>query len=179
MRNYPLVGFSAMVLVSMIWSAPARAQEANPGVSNDPAVEITPFVSLGSPFSSTVGAAIAFAWTQNLSVEAEVGYRRQEIGALSSNVSLLYDLRRFGRVTPYLAGGAGLEQYGTAMEIPTFGLVRQSRIAFALNAGGGVKVPVSDRFDFRTDARWFDGVGKFSSEHWRIYNGITLRSVKR
>lgn len=179
MRTYPLVRLSALVLASMIWAAPARAQEGDPEVPKDPGVEITPFVSLGSPFSSTVGAAIAFAWTQNLNVEAEVGYRRDEINALSSNVSLLYDLPRFRRVTPYLAGGAGLEQYGTAFEVPTFGLVRQSRTAFTLNAGGGVKVPVSDRFDFRTDARWFNGVGKFSPEHWRIYNGVTLRSVKR
>lgn len=179
MRTYPLVRLSAVVLASMIWAAPARAQEGAPDIPKDPAVEITPFVSLGSPFSSTVGAAIAFAWTRNLNVEAEVGYRRDEINALSSNVSLLYDLPRFGRVTPYLAGGAGLEQYGTAMEIPTFGLVRQSRIAFTVNAGGGVKVPVSDRFDFRTDARWFNGLGKFSPEHWRVYNGVTLRSSKR
>ena len=55
-----------------------------------------------------MGAAIAFAFTPTLSVETEIGYRHGEIDALSSTVSLLYNLPRLGRVTPYFAGGVGL-----------------------------------------------------------------------
>jgi hypothetical protein len=82
-----------------------------------PPVEVTPFISLGSGFSSRIGASIAFPVTQHLNVEAEVGYRRNEIAALSAIANLVYGLPRLGRVAPYLATGIGLEQYG----VPTLG----------------------------------------------------------
>ena len=53
-----------------------------------------------------------------MSLEAEVGYRRQELNALSAHLSLLQDLPRIGRIRPYLAAGIGLEEYGTAMPQP-------------------------------------------------------------
>jgi hypothetical protein len=43
---------------------------------------------------------------------------------------------------------------------------------FAVNAGGGIKVPVDDMWSIRADARWVTGFG--AAEHWRLYSGVTL-----
>ena len=171
MKRLALVQAIGLVLAITIGAKPALAQSADPVTQP---VEITPFVSTGSVLSSRVGAAIAFAFTPTLSLETEVGYRRGEIGAVSSTVSLLYSLPKLGRVTPYLAGGVGLEQYGAPVEQRGLGIVAQPRIAFTINAGGGLKVPIDDTWGFRTDARWFNGVGRDVGEHWRLYNGVTL-----
>jgi opacity protein-like surface antigen len=114
-----------------------------------------------------------------LSVESEVGYRRDTIGALSVSASLLYDLPSIRRVTPYLAAGIGLEQYATAFQLPGGALGAQQRTAVAVNAGGGLKVPVTDNWGIRTDARWFNGLGRDAGEHWRIYDGVTFRTGRR
>jgi opacity protein-like surface antigen len=138
-------------------------------------VEVTPYASLGSYPSSRVGTAMAFRLTPELSVESEVGYRHDPIGALSMSASLLFDLPRLGRVTPYLAAGAGLEQYATAFQLPGGALAAQQRTAVAINAGGGLKVSVNDSWGIRTDARWFNGLGRDAGEHVRIYDGVTFR----
>lgn len=157
----------------------ARAQSTDESDGTQRAVTITPFVSLGSFVSSRVGAAIAFPVTDKMSLEAEVGYRRQELNALSAHLSLLYDLPTLGRVTPYLATGIGLEEYGVAAPQPNNTVATLPRIAVAVNAGGGVKVPVDDRWGVRTDARWFNGLGGQAGEHWRVFNGVTLKTGSR
>ena len=156
---------------------PAAAQSTTTG--NAAPVEVTPYVSLGSYPSPRVGAAILFPLTRTLSVESEVGYRHEPTGALSVSASLLYDLPRFGRVTPYLAAGAGLEQYATAFKLPGGALAAQQRTALAINAGGGLNVSVNDNWGIRTDARWFNGLGRDAGEHWRIYDGVTFRTGRR
>ena len=180
MRTRTFVLLSVSVVALTFAAAPALAQtEARPGEhgSTTP-VEVTPFVSLGSSASSRVGGAVTFPWTATLSVEGEVGYRRAELNALSSSVNLLYWLPRVGRVAPYLATGVGLEQYATAVAGPTTSLVIQPRTALTINAGGGVKVPANDRWGFRTDARWFNGLGQTAPEHWRLYNGVSINAGK-
>jgi hypothetical protein len=112
-------------------------------------------------------------------VEVEIGYRRSEIDALSSSVNLIYALPRLGRVTPYVAGGVGLEKYATGLTGPNNRVITLANYALAINAGGGVKVPVADRWGFRSDARWFKGLGRAGQEHWRLYNGVTFGTGKR
>lgn len=170
------------VLTLTIVATPALAQvPTEPARSTSAAsdVDITPFVSLGSPASSRIGAAIRFALTRTLSLEAETGYRREEIGALSAHFSLLYHLPRVGHVRPYVAAGIGIEEYGTVFAQPRLGRVTLEQAAFVVNAGGGVDVPVSERWSMRTDARWFNGLGRTAPEHWRVYSGVTLRSGAR
>jgi hypothetical protein len=182
MRTYALGRHTLVVLALTMVAWPALAQsptEQAPKPSTASGVEVTPFVSLGSIASSRIGAAIRFRWTPTLSLEAETGYRRGEIGALSAHMSLLYDLPRVGRLRPYLAGGLGIEQYGTALDVPRLGLVTQARLAFAVNAGGGLEVPVNQHWGMRTDARWFNGLGTFAPEHWRLFNGVTIRPGRR
>jgi hypothetical protein len=90
--------------------------------------------------SRLLGAAVAFRLTPTLSVESEVGYRPDLTGRLSATASLLYDLPRIGRCMPCLAAGAGLEEYATALKLLDGALAAQPRTAFAINAGGGLKV---------------------------------------
>ena len=173
---------ATLFLVSAASTANAQARDGSPdqGASR-PAVEVTPFVSMGSARSSRVGAAIAFAWTDTLSIEAETGFRRGEgyLDFLDSSVNLLYSLPQVGRVTPYLATGVGLQQYGTGHSIPGVGVVTLRQTAFTFNAGGGVKVPVAGPVGFRSDARWVKGFGRTAGEHWRVYNGMTVAMGQR
>ena len=154
---------------------PVGAQDAKP-------VEVTPYVALGSAAASSVGAAVTFPVTSTLSVETDVAYRRGEgdIHALSSSVSLLALLPRVGRARPYLAGGVGLSQYGApvfASNGPPIGT--ESRVALTLNAGGGLKMPMNDTLDLRTDARWFKSLGRQGSEQFRVAQGISFDVGKR
>ena len=74
---------------------------------------------------------------------------------------------------------AGLDEYATALKLPDGALAAQPRKAFAINAGGGLKVPVDDNWGIRTDARWFNGLGRDAGEHWRLYNGVTFPTGRR
>jgi hypothetical protein len=156
---------------------------ASPAVAQDPkAVEVTPFVALGSSGSSPVGVAIVFPVTSTLSVESEVGYRRAEgrIHALSSNASLLWALPRVGRTVPYLAAGAGLRRYGApVLSLDGYPIGTQPRLTVTVNAGGGLKTRMDDKLDLRTDARWFKSFGRHGSEHFRVAQGIAFDVGKR
>jgi len=154
---------------------PARAQDAK-------TVEVTPYVALGSAGASPVGAAVTFPVTSTLSVETDVAYRRGEgrIHALSTSTSLLWFLPRVGQSRPYVAAGVGLSQYGA----PVFSsagppIGTQSRVAMTVNAGGGLKMPVSEKLDLRTDARWFKSFGQQGSEQFRVAQGISFDAGKR
>lgn len=152
-----------------------KAEEAKP-------TEVTPYVALGSAGASPVGVAVTFPVTATLSIETDVAYRRGEgrIHALSSNTSLLWFLPRLGRSAPYVAGGVGLSQYGA----PVFSsagppIGTQSRVAMTVNAGGGLKMPVNETLDLRTDARWFKSFGRHGSEQFRVAQGISFDVGKR
>jgi len=154
---------------------PVRAQDAN-------TVEVTPYVAFGSVGVSPVGAAVTFPVASTLSVETDVAYRRGEgnINAFSTNTSLLWFLPRVGQATPYLAGGVGLSQYGATVFSNDGSLIGvKSRVAMTVNAGGGLKMPVSDKLDLRTDARWFKSFGQQGSEQFRVAQGISFDVGKR
>ena len=157
----------------------ASAVSAQPADSTPPAprvqhVNVTPFVSLGSDFSSRIGASVAFDLGRDVSIETEVGYRNQEISAMSGSVNLLYALPRLKRLAPYAAAGIGLEQYGVALDVPRFGVITQRRVGMSTSLGGGLRIPVTDRWDYRSDVRWLNPWGD-TPEGWRIYNGASLR----
>ena len=163
-------------VVLIVAGVPARAQEA-------PAVEVTPYLALGSAGSSPVGTAVTFPITSTLSLETDVAYRRGEgdINALSTSTSLLWFLPRVGPTMPYVAAGVGLSQYGTPLFSFDGGdpIGTQSRLATTVNAGGGLKTPVNDKLALRTDVRWFKSFGKQSSEEFRVSQGISFGAGKR
>jgi hypothetical protein len=70
-----------------------------------------------------------------------------------------------------------LDQYATATGSPAIGVLVRSATAMSLNAGGGVRVPLTDNVGLRTDARWSNGIGNNAPERWRVYNGITFRKA--
>jgi hypothetical protein len=173
MRAYKSAVFLLVALT--LEALPAGAQDTRP-------VEITPYVALGSAAGTPVGATVTFPVTSTLSVETDVAYRRGEghINALSSNVSLLYFLPRIGKAAPYVAGGVGLSQYGAPVfssSGPPIGTER--RIAMTVNAGGGLKMPMNEKLDLRTDARWFKSFGLQGSEQFRVAQGISFDLGKR
>jgi hypothetical protein len=173
MRAFKSVVFALVAFT--LEALPVGAQDAKP-------VEVTPYVALGSAAASPVGVAVTFPVTSTLSVETDVAYRRGEgrIHALSSSVSLLQFLPRVGKSTPYVAGGVGLSQYGSPVfssNGPPIGT--QSRVAITVNAGGGMKMPLNEKLDLRTDARWFKSVGRQGSEQFRVAQGISFPAGKR
>jgi hypothetical protein len=152
------------------------------GAQDAKTVEVTPYVALGSAGVSPVGAAVTFPVTSTLSVGTDVAYRRGEgrIHALSTNTSLLWFLPCVGQSTSYVAAGVGLSHYGAPVfssDGPPIGT--QLRVAMTVNAGGGLKMPVNDKLDLRTDARWFKSFGKQGSEQFRVAQGISFDAGKR
>ena len=173
MRAYKSAVFALVAFT--LAAVPVQAQDAK-------TVEVTPYVGFGSAGASPVGAAVTFPVTPTLSVETDVAYRRGEghINALSTNVSLLWSLPRVGRATPYVVGGVGLAQYGAPVFSSTGPPIgTQSRVALTVNAGGGMKMPVNDKVDLRTDARWFKSLGKQGSEQFRVAQGVSVDVGKR
>ena len=173
MRAYPSAVFALVAFT--LQPLPAGAQDAK-------AVEVTPYVALGSAGASPVGAVVTFPLTSALSAETDVAYRRGEgnIHALSSSTSLLFSLPRVGQSTPYVAAGVGLSQYGT----PVFSagdrpIGTQSRVAITVNAGGGLKTPMNEQLDLRTDVRWFKSFGRQGSEQFRVAQGLSFGAGKR
>ena len=172
MRTNKSAAVAIAVLMLAAW--PARAQQAQ-------VVEVTPYVAIGSAGSAPVGAAVTMPLTSTLSLETDVAYRRGEgnIHAFSTSTSLLY-APRVGRTTPYVVAGVGLAQFGApvfANSGPPIGT--ESRVAFTVNAGGGVKMPVNRAMDLRTDARWFKSFGRQGSEQFRVAQGIAFDIAKR
>jgi len=162
-------------LVAFALASTAAAQEAK-------TVEITPYVGIGTPGASPFGTAVTFPITSTLSLETDVAYRRGEgeIHALSFNTSILYFIPRTGAAKPYVAGGVGLAQFGAPVfssQGPPIGT--QKDVAFTVNTGGGVKIPMNDKVDLRTDARWFQSFGRYGSEQFRVAQGIGFGGRKR
>jgi len=186
MKTVTSTTLTATLLVSALAVPAVNAQETAgtpvPPALASPAVEVTPFVAMDSRGSVPIGVAVTVPLNASVSIESEVGYRRAEGGlhALSSSANLLYALPRIGRTTPYLATGAGLAQYGTPIVARDGSLIgTQPRLGFEVNAGGGLKVPVSDTVDMRTDARWFKSFGRHGSEHFRVSHGVSFDTGKR
>jgi hypothetical protein len=167
---------ATVALVALTLRAvPVGAQDAK-------TAEVTPYLALGTAGASPVGVAVTFPVTSTLSVETEVAYRRGEgdINALSSSISLLYFLPRLGQSAPYVAGGVGLSEYGAPIfssSGPPIGT--QPSLALTMNAGGGLKMPMNEKLDFRTDVRWFKSFGRQGSEQFRVAQGISFDVGKR
>jgi opacity protein-like surface antigen len=156
----------------------AQAQSTDTG-TNDRAspnrpIEITPYVLVGSALASGVGTAVRWPIGARFGVELETELKRAEVTAVNVALSLVYDLPAIGRVTPYVAGGVGLEPHGTFLYSLDGKPLIGSDTGLALNAGGGVRVPVTDRWGVRSDARWKHVSGSTAPDQWRIYNGATL-----
>jgi hypothetical protein len=52
-------------------------------------------------------------------------------------------------------------------------------VALTVNAGGGLKMPLNNKMDLRTDARWFKSFGKQGAEEFRVAQGLSFDVGKR
>jgi hypothetical protein len=147
--------------------ADARASPTRP-------VEITPYVLMGPALASGVGTAVRWPIGSRFALELETELKHAEVTAVNVALSLVYDLPAMGQVTPYVAGGVGLERFGKAFYQPDGRPLLGNAMGLTVNAGGGVRVPVNDRWGVRSDARWIYGSGRDAPDQWRIYNGATL-----
>ena len=68
--------------------------------------------------------------------------------------------------------GDGTAAGGFALSTTEVNFVEANQLT--VNAGGGIRVPVNDRWGVRSDARWLYGSGRDAPDQWRIYNGATL-----
>jgi len=163
------------MILATLQPLPVGAQEAR-------AVEVTPYVGIGTAGASPFGAAVTFPVTSTLSLETDVAYRRGEgrIHALGSSTSLLFALPRIGDSTPYVAAGIGLSEYGTPVFFSNGRPIgTEARVALTMNAGGGIRMPMNDALDLRTDARWFKSFGRQGSEQFRVTQGISFDVGKK
>jgi hypothetical protein len=165
----------AVVLAAGLAAPPVvLAQMAgNAAPASDPVnVRVTPFVAAASDMAPRVGASLSFGVRKNLSIETELGHRPS---VWSSNVSLVGNLPGAWRLFPYVAAGGGLQHARFTQQGPVWlaPAVLQD-LAFVVNLGGGVDIPIDRRFGYRVDVRWFNPVGGEQREGWRIYQGITI-----
>jgi hypothetical protein len=172
MRNQRIVVALVCAMLAVVTSA--RAQESSAQAKSHAAPEITPYVFLGSLASSGVGAAVRWPLPGRFSVELEANYRRSAVSPANFNLSFLFDLPEVARVTPYVAGGVGLDQYAFADLSPAGNVIKQVGTAFSVNAGGGVRIRGDENWGIRADARWFNGLAERAPERWRLYNGVTF-----
>jgi hypothetical protein len=142
-------------------------------------VEVSPSVSTGSSGSPGVGASVRWSIAPKLGVELESEVRWAELTAVNTHAGVVYDLLTIGRVTPYAAGGVGLERFGHAMFVAGFPPLIGTGTALSTNAGGGVRVSVTDRVGVRIDARWFNPHDDRATERWRVSTGVTLGFGRR
>jgi opacity protein-like surface antigen len=141
-------------------------------------VGVTTYGALGSAGSSSVGAAVRWPVRDRLALELETELRRAELTAINASLNLLFNLPSIGRATPYVAAGIGIEQFGYVRHLLDRPVTLQGT-AITVNAGGGVSVPVTDRWDVRSDAGWSHGFGRDAPERWRIANGATFKTGAR
>jgi len=156
----------------------AHAQDPGTGTDDRASpkrpIEITPYVLVGSPLASGVGTAVRWPVGKRFGVEVETELKRAEVTAVNLALSLVYDLPAIGLATPYVAAGIGLERYGKAYYQPGGPPLLGTGTGLMLNAGGGLRMPVTDRWGVRSDARWIYGSGRDTPDQWRIYNGATV-----
>ena len=165
--------------VSLVVPAIAGAQGVAPREPPRLPVEISPSVSTGSSGSPGIGASVRWSIAPKLGVELESEVRWAELTAVNTHAGVVYDLLTIGRVTPYVTGGVGLERFGYATFVPGFPPLIGTGTALATNAGGGVRVPVTDRIGVRVDARWFNPHDERAAERWRVSTGVTLGFGRR
>jgi len=185
---------SLVVVTCALLSAPAAAaaqqapptaitQHASPAAdARNLPVEVSPFVASGGDTSS-IGVAVRWPFISRLSLEFEAEYRHiaarplvrsLENNGVNGNINLIADLPAIWRVRPYLLGGGGLEHYNLQIQPDPY-FLRDSGVSFVVNAGGGVRVPINDRFGVRAELRWTDGWTKGDpGGGFRMFYGATV-----
>jgi hypothetical protein len=144
--------------------------------ASDRRVNITPFAVTGDDFAAGAGVSLVFPLSQRFGLEADAMADRD---AMRTGVSLLMNVKRIGRFTTYVAGGAGVQRDESRDLLvgPPFPVFLK-KTEFVIGIGGGTTVPISSRWSYRADFRWYDPKAEWP-ESWRISNGLTLHLAPR
>ena len=161
------------VLLALATGAAAQGPPAQDSLSTDRLpVEVSTFLSVGDRDASGTGVTARLPVRWRLSFEVEVGWRLEAVSGLSASGNLALDLRKPGRVTPYVIGGAGIDRYTVGADWPQLGLTTQLTSALSVNGGGGVRIPINARWGMRGDARISEDIGR-GPTRWRVFYGVT------
>lgn len=162
-------------------SADAHAQSTAAPARTPAAVEVSPFVSTASGDASGVGATVRWPLVSRirLGLEVDTEFRSGVSHGLNSSVNAVFDLPGFRRVTPDVVGGAGFERYSVSDLLPQFGLFTRTTTAPYWNIGGGIRVPINERWGFRADVRLSDGFDNRAPDRVRVFWGATVGLGKR
>ena len=162
-------------LATLCCAQAARAQSADPqpgAATQQPAVEVTPFVGWGSEGSARTGAAVAFALTPKVSLESEVAYHPRAL--FSSSVNIVYALPHLKAVEPYVTAGIGLGQFDSAIQAPTpTGFLVQRSVGLVVNAGTGIRRAGARKRRLSLRCPMVESLG-IQPESFRIYHGATF-----
>jgi opacity protein-like surface antigen len=151
--------------------------------------EIAPyFTSAGD--ANGVGLTVRWPIRSRLAVQAEGEFRNEErdvefyrpgSAGFNGNVVLVLDLPGAGRITPFLVGGGGLEHHRAPDDwAPSLELVQwRGADSFVVNAGGGVRVGLTDRVGVRVELRYADGWAGGAVDSFRVMTGTTITFGKR
>lgn len=160
-------------------AAPAAiSPQPQPAASENRGLQITPFMALGDDLAAGGGVSFLFPLTKRFSLEAEASAGRD---AIRSGVSLLMNVVQIGRFSTYVAGGAGIQRdetdvNGYALGVPYPFIYKKTE--FALGVGGGTTIPISSRWSYRADFRWYNPKAEWP-ESWRVFNGLSLHLAPR
>jgi opacity protein-like surface antigen len=167
--------------------AAAQAVASTQSVTEPNTITITPFLSGSFGTSQDLGGSLGFGGavgydlTKNLGFEGEFGHVFDVAGDddnidwsltnFSGSVLYHFDVPR---VTPYGAFGLGWERSNPDIKVPDpLALTIPSSTELAWHIGGGVKVPVTERFLARADLRRFQA-NDLAPDYWRLYGGLTF-----
>jgi opacity protein-like surface antigen len=168
-------------------SQPAQPVPATGSVAEPNTLTLTPFLSSsfgtsqGVGGSVGIGVAVGYDLTRNLGFEGEIAHAFDVLGDddnldwpvsnYSVNGIYHFDVQRF---TPYATFGLGVEHVSRNVKTPDPAAVYPaSSTEVAVNFGGGVKYPLTERFLARADLRRFQSTD-LSPDFWRLYAGLTF-----
>jgi opacity protein-like surface antigen len=175
------------MLVAAATLLPAAAAAQQGPIIEPRTITMTPFLGSGFAVSNdldsslALGAGIGYDLTRNLGFEGEFSRVFDVVGdndnldwsVMNFTASVLYHFD-VPRVAPYAAFGIGLEHSNPDYDvIDPAALVIGSSNEIAWNFGGGVKVPLTERFLARADLRRFQA-NDLAPDYWRLYGGISF-----
>ncbi len=131
---------------------------------------------MGDDFAAGAGVSLVIPLNDRFGLEADAMADRD---AMRTGISLLMNIKRIGRFSTYVAGGAGVQRDESRDLMPGAPFpVYLKKTEFAIGIGGGATVPISSRWSYRADFRWYDPKAEWP-ESWRISNGLTLHLAPR
>jgi hypothetical protein len=176
-RGTFMSAFRAASLTGLLLTLASGAAAQSLSASDSPdserlPVEISTFLSVGDRDASGTGVTARIPIRARLSFEAEAAWRLEAVSGIGGSGNLVLDLRRPGRVTPYVIGGVGIDRYAVGNAVPHGGPDLHLASALSVSGGGGVRIPINAHWGMRADGRIGEDIGR-GPTRWRVFYGVT------